>query len=112
MATTHMNGRIARASLELDPVKPEPLLTVVVPTKNERGNVPHVVERLEAALPTVPLEIVFVDDSNDGTAESVEELAAQSERQIVLLKQMHGRHIGGLGAAVVQGLRAARAPWV
>jgi dolichol-phosphate mannosyltransferase len=74
--------------------------------------VPHVVERLEAALPTVPLEIVFVDDSNDGTAEVVEDLAADSERQIVLLKQMHGRHIGGLGAAVVQGLRVARAPWV
>ena len=33
-------------------------------------------------------------------------------RQIVLLKQSHDRHIGGLGAAVVQGLRAARAPWV
>ena len=56
-----------RSSLELEPVEPEPLLTVVVPTKNERENVPHVVERLEAALPTVPLEIVFVDDSNDGT---------------------------------------------
>jgi dolichol-phosphate mannosyltransferase len=112
MATTRMNGSTALTSLELEPVKPEPLLTVVVPTKNERGNVPQVVERLEAALPTVPLEIVFVDDSNDGTAELVEELAAQSERQIVLLKQMHGRHVGGLGAAVVQGLHAARAPWV
>ena len=59
-------------------MEPEPLLTVVVPTKNERGNVPQVVERLEAALPTVPLEIVFVDDSSDGTAELVEDLAAES----------------------------------
>ena len=112
MATTPVNGRVALSSLELEPVEPEPLLTVVVPTKNERGNVPHVVERLEAALPTVPLEIVFVDDSNDGTAELVEDLAAESGRSIVLLKQTHDRHIGGLGAAVVQGLRAARAPWV
>jgi dolichol-phosphate mannosyltransferase len=112
MATTRVNGSIAPTSLESESIKPEPLLTVVVPTKNERENVPHVVERLEAALPTVPLEIVFVDDSSDGTAELVEDLAADSERQIVLLKQMHGRHIGGLGAAVVQGLRVARAPWV
>src|SRR5215213_4131030 len=112
MATTPLNRRIARASLELEPLEPEPLLTVVVPTKNERGNVPHVVARLEAALPTVPLEIIFVDDSNDGTAELVEELAAESGRQIVLLKQARDRHVGGLGAAVVQGLRAARAPWV
>ena len=112
MATTPLNGSRALTSLEFDPVTPEPLLTVVVPTKNECENVPHVVERLEAALPTVPLEIVFVDDSDDGTAELVEDLATESERQIVLLKQMHGRQIGGLGAAVVQGLRAARAPWV
>lgn len=85
---------------------------MVVPTKNERGNVRDVVGRLEAALPTVSLEIVFVDDSSDGTAELVEELAAESGREIVLLRQAHDRHIGGLGAAVVQGLRVARAPWV
>ena len=83
-----------------------------MPTKNERGNVPEVVERLEAALPTVPLEIIFVDDSSDGTAELVEDMAAESGRDIVLLRQSHDRRIGGLGGAVVQGLRAARAPWV
>jgi len=93
-------------------VEPQPLLTVVVPTKNERGNVPDVVARLEAALPTVPLEIVFVDDSCDGTAELVEDLAANSGRDIVLLRQVKDRRTGGLGGAVVQGLRAARAPWV
>ena len=112
MATTPLNGDLPLASLELEPVQPEPLLTVVVPTKNERENVPHVVERLEAALPTVPLEIVFVDDSDDGTAELVQDLVSGTGRQIVLLKQSHDRHIGGLGAAVVQGLREARAPWV
>jgi dolichol-phosphate mannosyltransferase len=112
MATTPLNGHIPLTSLELEPVQPEPLLTVVVPTKNERGNVRDVIQRLEAALPTVPLEIIFVDDSDDGTAELVEDLAAETGRQIILLKQSHDRHIGGLGAAVVQGLRAARAPWV
>ena len=112
MATTPLNGHIPLTSLELEPVQPEPLLTVVVPTKNERGNVRDVIQRLEAALPTVPLEIVFVDDSDDGTAELVEDLAEETGRQIILLKQSHDRHIGGLGAAVVQGLRAARAPWV
>jgi dolichol-phosphate mannosyltransferase len=85
---------------------------VVVPTKNERGNVPDLVRRLEEALPTVPLEMIFVDDSTDGTGELVEELAADSGRDIVLLPQAHDRRIGGLGGAVVQGLRAARAPWV
>jgi dolichol-phosphate mannosyltransferase len=83
-----------------------------VPTKNEGGNVLPLVQGLEAALPTVPLEIIFVDDSSDGTAELVEELAAGSERRIVLLRQVRDRRMAGLGGAVVQGLRAARAPWV
>ena len=49
MATTPLNGSVAPTPLELEPVKPAPLLTVVVPTKNERENVPHVVERLEGS---------------------------------------------------------------
>jgi glycosyltransferase involved in cell wall biosynthesis len=100
----------------LRPAPPEgaarPLVSVVVPTKNERGNVATLVERLDAALPTVAMEIVFVDDSTDGTAELVEEIAPRTPRDVVLLRQASGRRIGGLGGAVVQGIRAARAPWV
>ena len=91
---------------------PAPLLSIVVPTKNERDNVAALVERLEAALPTVAMEVIFVDESTDGTAELVEELAAESERDLVVLPQERQRRICGLGAAVVQGIRAARAPWV
>jgi dolichol-phosphate mannosyltransferase len=100
----------------LRPAPPEgaaqPLVSVVVPTKNERGNVATLVERLDAALPTVAMEIVFVDDSTDGTAELVEEIARRTPRDVVLLRQAAGRRIGGLGGAVVQGIRTARAPWV
>src|SRR5918999_6356818 len=100
----------------LRPAPPEgaaqPLVSVVVPTKNERGNVATLVERLDAALPTVAMEIVFVDDSTDGTAELVEEIARRTPRDVVLLRQAAGRRIGGLGGAVLQGIRAARAPWV
>ena len=100
----------------LRPAPPEgetrPLVSVVVPTKNERGNIAALVERLDAALPTVAMEIVFVDDSTDGTAELVEEIASRTPRDVVLLHQSTGRRIGGLGGAVVQGVRAARAPWV
>jgi glycosyltransferase involved in cell wall biosynthesis len=89
-----------------------PLLSIVVPTKNERDNVAALVGRLEAALPTVAMEVIFVDDSTDGTAELVEELAEDSERALILLPQERQRRICGLGAAVIQGIRAARAPWV
>ena len=93
-------------------LREEPLLSIVVPTKNERGNVVRLIERLEAVLPTVAMEIIFVDASSDGTAEAVEEAAGRSKREIVLLRQGSNRRVGGLGGAVVQGIRAARAPWV
>jgi dolichol-phosphate mannosyltransferase len=93
-------------------LREEPLLSIVVPTKNERGNVVRLIERLEAVLPTVAMEIIFVDASSDGTAEAVKEAAGGSKREIVLLHQASNRRVGGLGGAVVQGLRAARAPWV
>jgi dolichol-phosphate mannosyltransferase len=92
-------------------LREEPLLSIVVPTKNERGNVVRLIERLETVLPTVAMEIIFVDASSDGTAEAVEEAAGRSNREIVLLRQESNRRVGGLGGAVVQGLRAARAPW-
>jgi glycosyltransferase involved in cell wall biosynthesis len=84
---------------------------VVVPTKNERGNVARLIERLEAVLPTVAMEVIFVDASTDGTADAIEEMGMDSERDVVLVRQPPGPRNGGLGGAVVQGLRAARAPW-
>ena len=107
-ARTETSGsRVATAQLpgEL------PLLSVVVPTKNERDNVARLLERLEAVLPTVAIEIVFVDASTDGTAEAIEEMAERSERDVQLVRQVRDRRFSGLGGAVVQGLRAARAPW-
>jgi dolichol-phosphate mannosyltransferase len=93
-------------------LRDEPLLSIVVPTKNECGNVVRLIELLETVLPTVAIEIVFVDASTDGTAKAVEQRARGSKREIRLLPQSSNRRVGGLGGAVVQGLRAARAPWV
>jgi dolichol-phosphate mannosyltransferase len=88
-----------------------PLLSLIVPTKNERDNVARLLGRLEAVLPTAQLEIIFVDASTDGTAEAIEEMAERSDREVVLLRQAPNRGRSGLGGAVVQGLCAARAPW-
>jgi dolichol-phosphate mannosyltransferase len=88
-----------------------PLFSVVVPTKNERENVAALLGRLEAVLPTVAMEIIFVDASTDGTSEAIEALGRESSRDVILIRQGPERRRGGLGGAVVQGLRAARAPW-
>ena len=52
----------ARAHSATIPLRPAPLLTVVIPTFNESANVPIIIERVAAALAEVDWEIIFVDD--------------------------------------------------
>jgi dolichol-phosphate mannosyltransferase len=102
----------ALSSGATDAAPARPLLSIVVPTKNECDNVGGLVERLEAVLPTVAMEVIFVDSSTDGTPDLIAELALRCTHDVVLLHQAPDRRASGLGGAVVQGLRAARAPWV
>ena len=74
-----------------------PLLSIVVPTKDEAGNVAALVARLEAVVPTVAMEIIFVDASSDGTPEPIEESAWRCSREVVLLRQRSERGRSGLG---------------
>jgi len=74
---------------------------VVVPTYNERDNLPTLVERL-LQVPT--LDVMVVDDgSPDGTGVIAEELAAANPRVTVVHRT--GRR--GLGLSYVDGLRRA-----
>jgi dolichol-phosphate mannosyltransferase len=91
---------------------PVPALTVIVPTRNEAGNIEALVARLDEALASTDAEILFVDDSDDSTPQVVERVAADYRRQIRLLHRGPGARRGGLGGAVVAGLRASRAEWV
>ena len=88
-----------------------PAVTVVVPTRNEAGNVVELVHRLGHALRHTCAEILFVDDSDDETPEIVRAAQASSALRIRLLHRARGERQGGLGGAVVMGLKAADAPW-
>jgi dolichol-phosphate mannosyltransferase len=84
-------------------------LGVVIPTFNERDNVPLLLERLEAALQGIPFEVIFVDDdSPDGTAEVVRKFAVEDSR--VRLVQRIGRR--GLASACTEGMLATAAPCI
>ncbi len=91
-------------------VRPE--LSIVVPTRNEAGNIATLVERLEQALPDTCLELLFVDDSDDETVAMIEAVRAQARSEIRLIHRPPGQRDGGLGGAVVAGLRMAEADWV
>jgi dolichol-phosphate mannosyltransferase len=94
-----------------DGTKLEPAieLAVVVPTFNERENVPAVVAGLEAALTGIQWEVIFVDDySPDGTADRIREMAS-TDRRIRVLERIGRR---GLSSACIEGMLATPAPYI
>ncbi|WP_367193522.1 glycosyltransferase [Amorphus sp. 3PC139-8] len=93
---------------EYGPYRP-PDVTVVLPTYNERDNIPVAIDRVAKALHGLHWEIVVVDDNSpDGTADLVETIAARDGRVRCI------RRIGrrGLSGACVEGMMAAAAPIV
>jgi dolichol-phosphate mannosyltransferase len=95
-----------------DAAQPAAVLSIVIPTRNEVGNVDELVSRLERVMPGTAKQLVFVDDSDDATPAAVERANARSALDIRLVHRPPGERNGGLGGAVVEGLRVARAPWV
>jgi SAM-dependent methyltransferase len=93
--------RLARGGA---PIEARPLsCSVVVPCRNERGNVDDLVARIpEMGRGT---EIVFVDGaSTDGTVDAIERHVRAGRRRIRLI---HQGGAGGKGDAVRQGFAAA-----
>jgi dolichol-phosphate mannosyltransferase len=88
------------------------LLTVVVPTYNERESMPALLARIDAALAGVAAEVLVVDDSDDGTEEVVREVGRTTAVPVRVLHRTGEERTGGLGGAVLAGLRQTDAPWV
>jgi dolichol-phosphate mannosyltransferase len=78
----------------------EPRYLVIIPTYNERDNLPRIVPHVLSQDPRLDILIVD-DDSPDGTGELAEELSAQDLRVHVL----HRPGKEGLGQAYLSGFR-------
>ncbi len=88
---------------------PDPTVSVVVPVRNEAGNIAPLVAEIEAALTGCSFEIVYVNDgSSDATTADLLALAAQRP----YLRQI--RHLSSCGqsAAIRTGVQSARGPIV
>ena len=84
-------------------------LSVVVPTFNERENIPRLLNRLEQALNGISYEVIIVDDdSPDGTSEAVREIAVR-ERRVRLVRRVGRR---GLASACLEGMLSSSAPYI
>jgi dolichol-phosphate mannosyltransferase len=81
-----------------------PKVIVVVPTYNERDNLPEIVSKLEALqMPNLHV-LVVDDDSPDGTGDLADKLAQESPGTIGVL---HRTEKDGLGRAYVAGITRA-----
>jgi dolichol-phosphate mannosyltransferase len=86
-----------------------PLLSIIVPTFNERDNVRELVERLDHCLTGLAWEIIFVDDdSRDGTLDVLQDISRSNSR----VRYLHRIGRRGLASAVVEGVLSTSSPFV
>jgi len=86
---------------------PDPEISVVVPVRNEAGNIAPLVAEIAAALQGRAFEIVYVDDGSlDATGQELRGLMAQHP----WLRQIRHAQSCGQSAAVRTGVAMARAP--
>jgi dolichol-phosphate mannosyltransferase len=97
------------ATLACAPARAAPELTVVVPTFNERTNVPLLVARLQRTLDGIDWEVIFVDDdSPDHTAAAARALG-ESDARVRCIRRIGRR---GLAGACLEGMLASQARFV
>ena len=88
---------------------PSPLVTVIIPAKDEAANLPGLLDEVLVAMRTLRYEVIVVDDgSTDGTWQLLTQRAARDSRLRPL------RHATGAGqsTSVWQAARAARGKWL
>ena len=96
------------AAPAMDPNEEPPELAVVVPTYEERDNLPTLVERIDAALGGRRYRIVVVDDdSPDGTADAARSLGERYPVDVIVRREERG-----LASAVVDGIRRSASRYV
>ncbi len=85
-----------------------PLLSVVVPVRNEAANIAPLIAEIRASLAGIAHEIVYVDDGS--TDETAAILRAEAQAAPLIVR----RHRTGCGqsAAIITGVRAASGTWI
>ena len=86
----------------------EPLLSVVIPVRNEAFNIAPLVAEIEVALATIHHEIIYVDD---GSTDATPRILAEQRAVAPVIVRRH-RTACGQSAAIVTGVRVARGTWI
>jgi glycosyltransferase involved in cell wall biosynthesis len=87
-------------------------VSLIVPTRNEAGNISELLVRLGRLPAGVLGEVIFVDDSDDDTPAAIAYLAPSAGFPVAVVHREPGMRTGGLSGAVVEGFRRARGAWL
>lgn len=85
--------------------------SLVIPAYNEAGNIRSLLNEIQRALAgMMEYEVVFVDDGS--TDDTIAQLIAARDDGFTNLRIRHHRRRCGQSAAILSGVRAARAAWI
>ena len=87
-------------------------ISLVIPTRNEAGNIEPLLSRIARAVKGLSTEVIFVDDSTDNTPDVIREMVNWFPMHVDLIARPPERRKNGLGGAVVEGFARARGTWV
>lgn len=87
----------------------QPVLSVVIPVRNEAPNIGPLVAEIEAALSATPHEIVYVDDGSTDDTPAALRAAREAGAPVRAIRH---RASCGQSAAIVTGVKAARGRWI
>ncbi len=86
-----------------------PKVSIIIPTRNERENLPILIERLQEVMENLLYEIVIVDDdSEDGTWQVAEEFS-RSYGNIRVIRRINRK---GLSSAIIEGFLLGKGEYV
>jgi dolichol-phosphate mannosyltransferase len=94
-----------------------PEICVVVPIRNAGAHVWPLIFGLRTALGTRSTEVLFVDDSDDNTAEVIQGVAelmsdGRSDFRVRVMRRDAARRHGGRAGAVEEGMASTDAPYL
>lgn len=85
-------------------------VSVLIPAKNEAGNLPALLEEVRCALVGESYEVIVVDDgSSDGTVDELRALQARGFSRLRILRHSHSL---GQSTALYHAAQAARGQWL
>lgn len=90
-----------------------PLVSIVVPSFNERDSLPELVDEISAAMGDTPYEVIIVDDgSTDGTWECVRELSGSGRSGSGRVRGLRFSVNSGKAAALAAGFSEAAGSYI